>query len=224
MSVRQLRAAGAVGLVAVVTFFVAFVVDPQPPTAGASATVLLEHQAASGTIDRAAAFLLGISAAALVAFVAGVRAWFESISSAPRWWGSAMFGGAVLTASSLLVFSALFFTTVSHAPPSAPVLVYLNDAANYGFVFAGFGSLITIGFLAALMLATGGPLGLLGRLGALVVPLLLLFLATAFFSNGPLVAGGFATIAGFAATGIFLALTALSMLWFARLMQAAAKG
>lgn len=220
MTVGQLRIAGTLGVVSVISFMAAFLLDPLPPTAGANAGTVLDHMATTGGADRAAAFLLGVSAAALVPFFAGVRAWFEGISGAPRWWGAAMFGGALVTATSLLVTSSLLFLLSTHSPPNGDIGTYLNDGVNYGFVFTGFGVIVTVGSLAALMLATGGPLALLGRLGAVVTLLQLPFLATAFFSSGPLVAGGGATIAGFAATAVFLILTAVSVLWFARLMAA----
>jgi len=223
MNVTQLRVVGTIGLAATLAFFVAFLLDPLPPTAGASASSVLDHLATSGAADRAASFLFALSAGGLVVFIAGVRAWFETISSAPRWWGSAMFGGAILAGSSLVVTSALFFLLASHTPAQGEVGAYLNDSINYGFVFAGFGVLVTVGFLTALMLGTGGPLALLGRLGVVVTLVQVLYLATAFFSSGPLVAGGAATIVGFGLTGLFVTLTAVSVLLFARLMAAAAR-
>jgi hypothetical protein len=221
MTVTQLRAVGAFGLLAVASFVVGFLLDPFPPTAGASATTVLNHAAGSSGVDRTAAFLLALSATALVAFIAGVRTWLETISSAPRWWGAAMFGGAILTAASLLVNAGLFFLLASHAPPNAEIAVYLSDGVNYGLVFAGFGVILTVGFLAALMVTTGGPMALLGRIGVAVAMLQVLFLATAFFSGGPLVAGGGVTILGFGFAALFITLTAVSVLWFARLMRAA---
>jgi hypothetical protein len=223
MSVGQLRVVGTIGLASALCFVVAFVLDPLPPTAGASAATVLDHTVTSSGNDRAAAFLFALSAAGLVVFIAGVRAWFETISSTPRWWGSAMFGGSILTAASLVVTSGFFFLLSSHAPANGDVAAYLNDGINYGFIFAGFGVLVTVGFLAALMVTTGGPLSLLGRIGVAVTMVQVLFLATVFFTSGPLVAGGIATIVGFAATGLFVTLTAIAVLWFARLMAAAAR-
>jgi hypothetical protein len=224
MTAGQLRAVGTLGVLMVVSFVVSFLLDPFPPTAGASPTAVLNHVATSAVPDRAAAFLLGLSAALLVAFIAGVRAWLDTISTAPRWWGAAMFGGAVLTAAALTATSFLFFLLSAHTPPNGEVTVYLSDGINYGVVFTGFGVILTVGFLAALMLATGGPLALLGRLGAVTAALQLPFLATVFFTGGPLVAGGGVTILGFAAAAFFVGLTAVAVLWFARLMRAAARG
>lgn len=223
MSVGQLRAVGWIGIAAALSFTIAFLLDPLPPTAGSSAGAVLGHLATTSANDRAAAFLFALSGAGLVAFVSGVRAWFETISSAPRWWGTAMFGGSILAAASLVVTSALFFLLSSHAPANGEVAAYLNDAINYGFVFAGFGVLVTVGFLAALMVMTGGPLALLGRIGVAVTMVQVLFLATAFFASGPLVAGGVATIIGFSFTGIYVTLTAVAVLWFAHLMAAASR-
>jgi len=223
MTVGQLRVVGWLGVAAAAVFTVAFLLDPTPPTAGAPASAVLAHIATTGAADRAAAFLFALSAAGLVAFIAGVRAWFENISSAPRWWGTAMFGGSILAGASLVVTSALFFLLSSHAPANGEVAAYLNDAINYGFVFAGFGVLVTVGFLAASMVTTGGPLALMGRIGVAVTMVQPLFLASTFFASGPLVAGGVATIIGFGFTGIFILLTAISVLLFARLMSAAAR-
>jgi hypothetical protein len=134
-----------------------------------------------------------------------------------------MFGGSILAAASLVVTSALVFLLASHSPANGEIAAWLNDGINYGFVFAGFGVLITVGFLSALMVTTGGPLGLLGRIGVAVTMAQVPYLATAFFVSGPLAAGGVVSILGFSATGLFVTLTSISVLWFARLMDAAAR-
>jgi hypothetical protein len=219
---RQLWTVGAAGLVAALFFFVGFIVDPTPPTAGQTAASILQHAGFSAA-DRAAAVSFGLSAAALLVFVTGLRAWFGAISGAPAWWRTVLLSGGIATASLLLVASTLFFTLASR-PVTDPQLVTLTtDWANYAFVFAGFPVLITVGALTALMLATGGPLALLGRLGVAVTTLQLLFLATLFFTSGPLVTGGVVSIIGFGAAALFFTLTAVAVLWFARLMAAAAR-
>ena len=224
MSSQQMRVVGWIGLAAVVAFVAAFVLDPTPPTAGASGAAVLAHTASSSGVDRAAAFLFGLAAAGLVVFIAGVRHWFVTISLAPSWWGTSLLAGAVLAGSTLVVGSALLFTLVSVPPASLDLARFLNDAINDLFIFAGFGMLVTVGSLTALALATGGPLKMLGQLGVVVTVLQVPYLVTAFFSSGALVAGGAVSIVGFSAVGIFILVTAASMLVFARMMDAAAKG
>lgn len=223
MSAQQMRVVGLIGLGAVLAFIAGFVLDPTPPTAGASGAAVLAHATSSSGADRAVGFCFGLAAAALVAFIAGVREWFETISLAPRWWRTALLGGAVLAGSALLVGSGLLFTIASSPPASLDLARFLNDTANYMFIFAGFGVLVTVVSLTALALATGGLLKMLGQLGIVVSLLQIPYLATAFFSSGALVAGGAVTIIGFAAAGIFILATAVSVLIFARMMIAAAR-
>ena len=224
MSAQQMRVVGLIGLGAVAAFIAAFVLDPTPPTAGATGAAVLAHTASSSGVDRAAAFCFGIAAAGLVVFIAGVRHWFATISLAPSWWGASLVAGAVLAGSTLVVASGLLFTLVSVPPASLDLARFLNDAINDMFIFAGFGVLVTAASLTALALATGGPLKMLGQLGIVVTLLQIPYLATAFFSSGALVAGGAVSIVGFSAVGIFILVTAASVLFFARMMDAAAKG
>ncbi len=223
MTPRQLRVVGSIGLLAALCFLVGFVVDPTPPVAGSSAQQAIAHVAAYATQDRLAAFVFALSAAGLVAFVAGLRAWFADISSAPAWWRTVLLCGGIVTATMLIVASTLFFTVASHPLANPELVTLITDWANYAFIFAGFGVLVMVGSLTAIMLATGGPLTLLGRLGIAVTLLQAPYLATAFFSSGPFVAGGWISIIGFGAVAMMVTLTAVAVLWFARLMAAASR-
>jgi len=220
MSVRQLRVVGVTGLLAALCFLVGFLVDPTPPVAGAPASQVLAHASASAA-DRTAAFMFALSGALLIPFAAGVRAWFADISNAPRWWGSVLLAAAIATGTLLIAASTLFFTLASHPVQNSELATLLSDLINYAFIFVGFGSLLVVFALTALMLATGGPLALLGRIGVPVTLLQVVFLVTALFTSGPLVAGGVVTIVCFSAAGLFVTLTAIAMLWFARLMALA---
>jgi hypothetical protein len=224
MSAQQMRVIGLTGLIGMVALFVGFALDPNPPTAGTTGAAVLAQGASSGGLDRATAFLFGITAAGLVAFVAGVRQWFETISTAPRWWGTTLLAGGVVTGTTLVVGGALSFTLSSEPAPSSDIARFVNDAVNYTFVFAGFGVLVMVTSLTALALATGGPLKRLGQLGVLVSLLQIPYLATAFFSSGPFTAGGLVTIIGFVAAGILMLVTAVYILVSSRKMLAASRG
>jgi hypothetical protein len=232
MSATQIRIVGWIGVGAVLSFVVAFLLDPTPPGAGASPGQVFVHVAASGGVDRAAAFLFALSAAGLVVLIAGLRQWFTEISSAPHWLGAAMLAGSVVTATMLIATSALWFTLssqridpgggIGNAVDAAPWPIF-SDAVNYGFVFAGFGAAVVVVCGAAIMLATYGPLQILGRIGAVVAILQIPYLLTAFFTSGPLQAGAIVSIIGFAAVGVWVFLVSVTLLWFARLAAAAAR-
>jgi len=208
-------------------------VDPTPPTAGASSNDVLRHLATSSGSDRTAAFLFALSGAGLLVLTAGLRQWLSDISPAPRWWGTAMMAGAILAGGMLVMVSALWFTLASHdfgvftgsvaAAPSTAVATTLSDAINYGFVFAGFGLLVLIGSATAIMLATYGPLQQLGWVGFAATLLQVPYLLTAFYTSGPMQAGGVITIIGFLGTGLWVTLVSITLLWFARLAAAAAR-
>ena len=234
MSAKEVRFVGLVGLGAVAVFLVAFLVDPTPPTAGASSNDVLRHIATKSGSDRTAAFLFALSGAGLLVLTAGLRQWLSDISPAPRWWGTAMMAGAILTGGMLVMVSALWFTLASHdfsggftgyvaADQPSAVATTLSDAINYGFVFAGFGLLVLIGSATAIMLATYGPLQQLGWVGFAVTLLQVPYLLTSFYTSGPMQAGGVITIIGFLGTGLWVTLVSITLLWFARLAAAAAR-
>jgi hypothetical protein len=223
MSATQVRIVGLVGLGATLCFVIAFLLDPVPPGAGASSATVLSHALQYSGNDRAAGFLFGLSGAGLVVVISGLRHWFLDISAAPRWLGTAMLSGAILAGAMLVSASALFFTLGAHPLMAADTASVLNDLVNYGFVFAGFGVLVTIVSATSIMLATYGPLQLLGRFGVGVIVLQIPYLLTAFFTSGPLQAGGIVSIIGFGAAGLWVFMVSVTLLWFARLAAAASR-
>jgi hypothetical protein len=222
MSAREIRFIGLIGLATVAVFVVAFAVDPTPPGAGASASDVLNHGSSFSSADRTAAFLFALSGSGLLVLISGLRQWLRDISTAPRWWGTAMLAGGIVTSTMLATTSVLWFTLASHAPLSAEMATFLSDAVNYGFVFAGFGTLVLMGSATAILLTMFGPLVYLGRFGFVATLLQVPYLLTAFFTSGPMQAGSVVSIICFSATGVWVALVSITLLMFARLAAAAA--
>ena len=222
MSAKEVKFIGLIGLGTVAVFLAAFLVDPVPPGAGTAGTAVIDHASGFAAADRTAAFFFALSGAGLLVLVAGLRQWLADISTAPRWWGTAMLAGAILAAAMLASTSVLWFTLASNAELDAGVASVLGDAANYGFVFTGFGVIVLLGSASAIMMSMYGPLVYLGRFGFVVTLLQVPYLLTAFFTSGPMQAGSVVTIIGFLATGVWVSAVSITLLMFARLMAAAA--
>src|SRR5207249_11334237 len=94
VSAKEVRFLGLIGLGTVAVFLVAFLVDPVPPGAGTAGAAAIKHASDFSAADRPAAFFFGLSGAGLLVLVAGLRQWLADISTAPRWWGTAMLSGA----------------------------------------------------------------------------------------------------------------------------------
>jgi hypothetical protein len=213
MSQRQAHLIGLVGVVAGALFLAAFLLDPTPPTAGATAADVLEHGRSFATQDRIAAFLFAGSGSLLIVFLTGLRQLVHAVSRSPRWLATAMLAGGVETATLLTSASLLFFTLASRAGVSGPAEASLFvDMTNYAFVFAGFGAAVVVLMGSLAMLGTSGALNALGRLGLLVAVLQIPYLATGFFTSGTFVAGGLVSIICFSAVGLWIALSSIALL------------
>lgn len=213
MTRAQTHLAGAIGVFAAACFAAAFFLDPTPPTAGAAPTAVLQHVAAFGGQDRAAAFLFAISGMLVIGFIAGLRALLRTVSTGPDWAGAAMVGGAIALGTLLAVTSVYFFTVAARAHvESGAEASALSDLANYGFIFTGFALLLVVLAAAALLLRSGGALRVLGELGLAVAVVLLLYCVTAFFSSGAFVAGGAVSITGFTVAAVWFLFLSLALL------------
>ncbi|MFN2582187.1 MAG: hypothetical protein ABR498_05540 [Candidatus Dormibacteria bacterium] len=213
MNTVQLRAAGVIGVAAAICFVIAFLVDPTPPTAGADPAAVVAHIKAFTVNDRIAGFLFAGSGALLVAFAAGLREVLFAHATRAGWLATAMLAGAIHAGTMLTIISVIFFTlgaaATSFDQQSAGVL---SNIANYGFIFAGFGTLVFIAFGTALMLSARGALRVLGEIGLIASAAMLVYLSTAFFTTGPFTAGGVVSITCFSIASLWVTLTALALL------------
>ena len=88
----------------------------------------------------------------------------------------------------------------------------LSDIANYGYIFTGFGSVAFVGAASVVMIRTSEIAWTLGQLGLLVTLIQVIYLFTAFFSDGVMVGGGTVTIAGFTLLGLWLLAVSIMMI------------
>lgn len=213
MTPSSMRAAGAIGLAAVVCFTVGFVADPTPPVAGADPAFILKHLHAFATADRLAGFFFGASGALFVAFAAGLAHALRRSSRGPEWLGTALLAGGIQGGTMITAASVLFFTIGARAANlSGPTASVLVDVTNYAFAFAGFGVLVFVAAATALMLRAQGALRILGELGVVVCVLLVVYVICAFVTSGPFTAGDIVSIICFGAATVWVAFTALALL------------
>ena len=88
----------------------------------------------------------------------------------------------------------------------------LSDIANYGFIFTGFGSVVFIAAASIVMIRTAEISRILGQLGLLVAAAQVVYLFTAFFTDGVMVGGGPITIASFTLLGLWLLAVSIAMI------------
>jgi hypothetical protein len=206
-------AGGIAGIIGWALFFVAFVLAPTPPTLGAPATEIVRYYTEHHGGTLSAAFLFATTAPFLIVWAGVVAARLRDAEGGGAWLYLAFLAGVTLTLAIDVSVSFIWMALSGRGWTSGEAIAQvLSDIANYGYIFTGFGSVVFVGAASLVMLRTGEISRILGQLGLVVSAVQVVYLFTAFFTDGIMVGGGPVTIAGFTVLGLWLLAVAVMIM------------
>jgi hypothetical protein len=206
-------AGGIAGIIGWAVFAVAFALAPTPPTLGASAAEIARYYGEHHTATLIAAFLFGTGAPLFAVWAGALAARLRAAEGEAAWLYLTFITGTAVTLA-VDVCAAFMFMALSGRGWSLgdAIAQALSDIANYGFIFAGFGSVVLVAAASVVMIRTTEISRILGQLGLVVAVAQVVYLFTAFFTDGVMVGGGVITVAGFILLGLWLLAVSVAMI------------
>jgi hypothetical protein len=206
-------AGGVAGIVGWVLFVVAFTLAPTPPTLGAAAADIVQYSAAHRGAMLLAAFLFGATAPFLLIWAGALAARLRDAEGQRAWLYLVFLAAASVTLAVDVSTSFVWMALSGRGWAAGEAIAQtLSDIVNYGYIFTGFGSAAFVGAAAVVMMRTGEVARALGTTGLAVSAIQVVYLFTAFFTDGFMVGGGAVTIAGFTALGLWLLAVSIMMI------------
>ena len=204
---------GIAGIIGWAVFAVAFAIAPTPPTLGASAAEITRYYGEHHAATLIAAFLFATTAPLFAVWAGPLAARLRAAEGEAAWLYLTFVTGTAVTLAvdvcASFMFMALSGRGWSLGDATAQIL---SDIANYGFIFTGFGSVVLVAAASVVMARTAEISRILGQLGLLVAAAQIVYLFTAFFTDGVMVGGGLITIAGFTLLGLWLLAVSIAMM------------
>ena len=208
---------GIAGVIGWILFAVAFALAPTPPTLGASSAEIMHYSTEHHTAMLVAAFVFGATAPFLMVWAGALAARLRHAEGEDAWLYLIFLGSAAVAASVSTITSFVWMTASGRGWRAGEAIAQtLMDGVNYGYIFTGFGSVAFVAAASAVMIRTGYLARGLGQAGIVVALLQVLYLFTAFFTDGLMVGGGPVTIIGFIALGLWLLGVSIMMIVRAR--------
>jgi hypothetical protein len=206
-------AGGIAGIAGWAVFFIAFIVAPTPPTLGASAEEITRYYAEHHNGTLASAFLFATVAPLFAIWAGALAARLRGAEGEGAWLYFA-FLAAVSVSLAVDVCASFVWMALSGRGWTfgGATAQTLSDIANYGFIFTGFGAVAFVATASVVMVRTGEIARTLGHLGVVVAAIQIIYLLTAFFTDGIMVGGGIITIAGFTVLGLWLLAVSIAMI------------
>jgi hypothetical protein len=206
-------AGGIAGIVGWVILLVAFILAPTPPTLGASASDIIRYLSEHHNATLVSAFLFATTAIPFALWAGALAARLREAEGEAAWLYLTFLSGAIVTLAMDVCASFMFMALSGRGWALGDASAQtLSDIVNYAYIFTGFGSTVFVTAASAVMIRTGVIARFLGQLGLAVAVTQVIYLITAFFSDGIMVGGGPITIAGFTILGLWLLAVSTGMI------------
>jgi len=206
-------AGGIAGIVGWILFFIAFALAPTPPTLGAAGSEILRYSTEHHGAMLLAAFLFGTTAPFLMTWAAALAARLRDAEGDGAWLYLVFLANGIIASAVSTAASFLWMALASRGwNAGEPMAQTLMDIVNYGYIFVGFGSVAFVPAASVVMIRTGEVSAVLGQIGLAVTVLQILYLLTAFFTDGLMAGGGLVTIVGFTTLGLWLLAVSVTMI------------
>jgi hypothetical protein len=206
-------AGGIAGIIGWAVFAVAFAIAPTPPTLGASAAEITLYYGEHHTATLIAAFLFAATAPVFAVWTGALAPRLRGAEGEAAWLYLTFITGVAVTLAVDVCASFMLMALSGRGWSLGDATAQtLSDIANYGFIFTGFGSVVFIAAASVVMIRTAEISRILGQLGLLVAAAQVVYLFTAFFTDGVMVGGGPITIASFTLMGLWLLAVSIAMI------------
>jgi hypothetical protein len=206
-------AGGVAGIIGWAVFFVAFALSPTSPTLGASAAYITRYWTEHHSATLISAFLFATTAPLFTVWAGALAARLREAEGAGAWLYLTFLAGVTLTLAVDVSASFIWMTLSGRGWTLGDATAQtLSDITNYGYIFTGFGSVAFVAAASVVIIRTGELARTLGWLGLVVTATQVIYLFTAFFTDGLMVGGGPITIAGFSLLGLWLLAVSIAMI------------